>query len=352
MINQLLQLGIEIVERGYAPDTLTRPIIRRLCAQRLKDPQYSTAADPVKARELFEKSLREGPIALVPEKANEQHYEVPAEFFSTMLGPRRKYSCCYFENERSTLAEAEDAALRITCERAGLMDGQDVLELGCGWGSLSLWMAQKYPGSRITAVSNSGSQRQYIESTASKLQLHNLNVVTADMNEFQPLGKRFDRVVSVEMFEHMRNYHELLRRIREWLTPQGKLFVHIFCHQKYLYPFETEGSSNWMGQYFFTGGIMPNVDLLRRFNQSLRVTGQWTWDGTHYQRTADEWLKNLDLNQAKAIDMLRATYGTSSGLRWFHRWRMFLLAVSELFGYARGQEWFVTHCLLEPVEAE
>lgn len=349
MINQLLQLGIELVERGYSPDALTRPAIRRLCADRLRDPLQTASSDRLKAREQFLATLRAGPIALVPEKANEQHYEVPAEFFATMLGPRRKYSCCYFPEDRSTLAEAEEASLAITCERAELADGQTILELGCGWGSLSLWMAEKYPKSRITAVSNSSSQRQYIESVAASRQLSNLQIITADMNEFSPMKNGFDRVVSVEMFEHMRNYEELLRRIQGWLTQDGKLFVHIFCHRELLYPFETEGSANWMGQHFFTGGIMPNRDLLRSFDQSLRVINHWDWNGTHYQKTADEWLSNLDSNRTEAVKILKSTYGASLGLRWFHRWRMFLLAVSELFGYANGREWFVTHCLLQPV---
>lgn len=351
MTFQLLQSGIEFVERGYAPDVVTRFIIRRLCADRLNDPLQTTSHDRDQARDQFLRSLRAGPIAPVPEKANEQHYELPPQFFGRMLGPRRKYSCCYFPGELSTLAEAEDAALEITCERADIADGQEILELGCGWGSLSLWIAERFPRSAITAVSNSSSQRQYIEAMATARELQNLRVITADMNEFEANAQSFDRIVSVEMFEHMRNYHELLRRIRSWMKPDGKLFIHIFCHRELLYPFETEGSANWMGRHFFTGGIMPNADLLKSFGESLQVTNQWTWDGTHYQRTAEAWLRNLDACRTEAIEILQSTYGHENGQRWFYRWRLFLLAVSELFGYAKGSEWHVTHCLLQPVES-
>lgn len=351
MINQLLQYGIELVERGYVPDSVTRTVIRRLCADRLNDPLQPMSSERGRAQDEFLKTLREGPIALVPEKANEQHYELPPQFFSRMLGPRRKYSCCYFSRENSTLAEAEEAALSITCQRADIVDGHEVLELGCGWGSLSLWIAQRFPRCQITSVSNSASQRRFIEARAAILQLDNLKVITADMNDFEAARHSFDRVVSIEMFEHMRNYQELLARISNWMKPDGKLFVHIFCHRQLLYPFETEGSANWMGRYFFTGGIMPNADLLTSFKSSLQVTNQWTWDGTHYQRTAEAWLRNLDSSRSETIEILQSIYGPAEGLRWFHRWRMFLLAVSELFGYANGLEWHVTHCLFRPAES-
>jgi cyclopropane-fatty-acyl-phospholipid synthase len=351
MNDRLLRWGIELVERGYIPDALTRSVIRKLCGIRLKEPTKSPSSSEIQKQNAFLQTLRDGPIAHVPEKANEQHYEVPAEFFSTMLGPRRKYSCCFFSHDHASLSEAEDAALSMTCERAEIQDGQDILELGCGWGSLSLWMAQRYPHCRITAVSNSASQRRYIEDAAEAMQIENLHVVTADMNDFHADRHAFDRVVSIEMFEHMRNYQELLRRIQQWIKPDGRLFVHIFCHRHLVYPYETEGSANWMGQYFFTGGIMPSEGLLSNFNESMRVSQQWNWDGTHYQRTADAWLSNLDSQKAEAIKILQATYGPTEGKRWFYRWRMFLLAVSELFGYANGGEWYVTHCLFEPVEA-
>jgi cyclopropane-fatty-acyl-phospholipid synthase len=347
----LLSIGIAAVERGLVPDGLTRLAIRRLCRQRLRaidvaSPQHS--AD----RAAFLASLQEGPIAPVPEKANEQHYELPADFFALMLGPRLKYSCCYWPDLDSSLAEAEEAALDLTCRRAGLQDGQDILELGCGWGSLSLWMAERYPASRITAVSNSAPQRRFIESAAARRGLTNLHVITSDMNHFAPplaIGDgRFDRIVSVEMFEHMRNLDLLLSRVASWLRPEGQLFVHHFCHQQESYPFETDGPSNWMGRYFFTGGIMPSAEVLRGLNRHLRVTDAWSWNGFHYQRTAQAWLKNLDARRGGAIEILRTAYGSKDANLWFGRWRIFLLAVAELFGYGGGKEWFVAHRVMQP----
>ncbi len=338
-----LQIGIDCVERGLIPDVITRAAIRRLCAERSRL-ALGTAAQ--RESTTFLDSLRHEPLALCPDKANEQHYELPAEFFELVLGHRRKYSCCYFSDAKTTLNEAEDEALALTCQHADLENGQTILELGCGWGSLSLWMAERYPHSRILAVSNSQPQRQYIEGQARQRALTNLRVVTMDINGFEP-RESFDRVVSVEMFEHLRNYELILQRIASWLNPHGKLFVHHFCHKTTAYPFDVEGASNWMGRYFFTGGLMPTVDTLSRFTRDLRVTQQWNWSGTHYRRTADAWLALLDAQQQPAMDVLRQHYGKEAG-RWFQRWRMFFLAVSELFGYAHGEEWFVTHQLLEP----
>jgi cyclopropane-fatty-acyl-phospholipid synthase len=345
----VMQLGIEAVERGLVADRLTRIAIRRLCRQRLRESQRFNEMAADSRDSAFLQSLHSGPIALVPEKANEQHYELPPDFFARVLGPRRKYSCCYFENERSTLADAEDAALTITCQRAGLAEGQEILELGCGWGSLSLWMAEHFPHSRITAVSNSGPQRQFIESEARSRGLGNLQVITADMNDFAPGQVKFDRIVSVEMFEHMRNYELLLSRIASWLQADGQLFVHIFCHRELVYPFNTEGASNWMGRYFFTGGIMPSANLLHQFNSEMHVTQQFQWNGRHYQRTAEAWLANLDNRHDEVLKILGATYGVSEARRWLNRWRMFFLAVEELFAFGQGDEWFVSHYLLSPV---
>jgi cyclopropane-fatty-acyl-phospholipid synthase len=281
--------------------------------------------------------------------ANQQHYELPPEFFAAILGPRRKYSCCYFTSDNSTLAEAEEEALAATCQRAELADGQEILELGCGWGSLSLWMAERYPHSRITAVSNSTPQRHFIEAVALSRGFGNLCVIAADMNDFSPGKQTFDRVVSVEMFEHMRNYDRLLGRIASWLRPRAKLFIHIFCHRSLSYPFEMDGAANWMGRHFFTGGIMPSADLLKQFDRSLNVTRQYSWNGQHYQRTAEAWLANLDARREEALGILAAVHGASESHRWLNRWRMFFLAVSELFGYAGGDEWHVAHYLMEPV---
>lgn len=342
----VMELGIEAVERGLVPDSVTRIAIRRLCRKRLQDARDQINQPMNSSQSAFLESMRQGPIAPVPEKANEQHYELPPEFFAAVLGPRRKYSSCYFENANTALAKAEADSLAITCERAEISDGQEILELGCGWGSLSLWMAERYPNSRITAVSNSAPQRKFILAEAAALGLDNLRVITADMNSFSPEIKMFDRVVSVEMFEHMRNYDQLLSRIASWLRHDGKLFVHIFCNRELAYPFETIGAANWMGRYFFTGGIMPSADLFRQFDSAMKVTQQYHWNGRHYQRTAEAWLSNLDDRREEVLSILTNAYGSSEAHRWLNRWRMFFLAVAELFGYARGEEWFVSHYLM------
>ena len=343
----LLSLSLDAVERGLIPDVLTRAAIRRLCEQRLRDCDRGNDVANSRALEGFVESMRSGPIAPVPEKANEQHYELPPEFFAAVLGPHRKYSSCFWPTSETSLAEAEAASLEITCERADLADGQDVLELGCGWGSLSLWMAERFHNSRITAVSNSAPQRRFIETEAASRGLTNLRVITADINQFATDPHRFDRVVSVEMFEHMRNYERLLERIASWLRPDGKLFVHHFCHRQFAYPFETDGDTNWMGRCFFTGGLMPSENMLSHFNRHMTVIEQWRWDGTHYQRTSEAWLANLDAHRLEVLPILEATYGPEAAQRWFHRWRLFFLAVAELFGYANGTEWFVSHSLLQ-----
>jgi cyclopropane-fatty-acyl-phospholipid synthase len=338
--------GIEAVERGLVPDALTRLAIRRLCRARLNE--TGAAATDVRRQDAdFHASLRQGPIAPLPEKANEQHYELPPEFFAAVLGPRRKYSCCYFADRDTSLAEAEEAALAITCERARLADGQEILELGCGWGSLTLWMAERYPYARIMAVSNSRPQRGWIVGEAAARGLKNVRVITADMNDFEADAGRFDRVVSVEMFEHMRNYDRLLANIARWLRSDGKLFVHLFCHRDRCYPFETAGADNWMGRHFFSGGIMPSADLLRQFNRDLTVVRHQVWNGDHYRRTAEAWLARLDAARDDVLQILRQDATSAEARRRFQRWRVFFLAVAELFGYDGGEQWFVSHYLLE-----
>ena len=344
----LMSFGIDAVERGLIPDVFARAAIRRLCGERLRECRRGSSETESPEFQAFVESMRLGPIAPVPEKANQQHYELPPEFFAAILGPRRKYSSCFWPNGGTSLAEAEGASLDMTCQRADLADGQEILELGCGWGSLSLWMAERYRRSHITAVSNSALQRQFIEAEAASRGLVNVNVITADMNEFRTEPHRFDRIVSVEMFEHMRNYERLLERIASWLRSDGKLFVHIFCHRTLAYPYETDGDANWMGRYFFTGGMMPSENMLSQFNRHMTVVEQWRWDGTHYQRTSEAWLANLDAHRRQILPILAATYGRDEARRWLHRWRLFFLAVAELFGYANGTEWFVSHSLLQP----
>ncbi len=329
-------LAIELAERGLVPLAGLRLGVRRLLRQRLRDAAAGPDVDEL-VRE-----LAGSPVALTPEKANEQHYEVPPRFFELTLGPHLKYSGAYWPDGVHELAEAEGAMLRLSCERARLEDGQDVLELGCGWGSLTLHMARSFPNSRITAVSNSAPQRRFIEERAPG----NVRVITADMNELD-LDGRFDRVVSVEMFEHMRNYRELLRRIRGWMRPEARLFVHVFCHRSHAYPYETEGADNWMGRHFFTGGLMPSLDLFERFDEHLSVEARWEVDGTHYERTARAWRENLERRRPEVTRVLEDTYGRDAP-RWYHRWRLFFLACEELFGYRDGSEWIVAHYLFAP----
>lgn len=329
-------IAIELAERGLVPLPGLRLGVRRLLSQRLRSAAVGmSTAD-------FADELATSRVALETGMANVQHYEVPAEFFELVLGPNLKYSSAYWPQGTPDLAAAESRMLEISCERALLKDGQDVLELGCGWGSLTLHMARSYPKSRITAVSNSAPQRRFIESRAPS----NVRVITADMNDFD-LGERFDRVVSIEMFEHMRNYDELLRRVGGWLRPSGRLFVHMFCHREFAYPFETTGADNWMGRYFFTGGIMPSFDLLPRFDRDLRLEEHWEVDGLHYSRTARAWRENLEDGRDEVVRVFQATYG-SDAVRWYHRWRLFFLACEELFGYRGGSEWLVGHYRFAP----
>jgi cyclopropane-fatty-acyl-phospholipid synthase len=333
-----------LAERGLVPDSLIRAGIRRLCAARLRDERSGgVEAESARFAEHIA-ALRGSAIAIETDAANAQHYELPPEFFRLCLGARLKYSSAYFAHGDETLDAAEDAMLALYGERAALVDGQRVLELGCGWGSLTLWMAERYPQSRITAVSNSQSQRRHIEAECSRRGLANVEVLTRDVNRLALDDDTFDRCVSIEMFEHMRNYETLLARIARWLKRDGKLFVHIFAHRTLLYPFETEGEGNWMGRHFFTGGIMPSADTLLQFQRDLSIERRWLVDGTHYMRTANAWLARQDANRDAVMNVLRDAYGESASL-WFQRWRMFWMACAELFGYANGQEWLVAHYL-------
>ncbi len=342
-----------ILERGILPDWMLRRAIRYLCGTRLKDEMAGGASAIQNRLSALVAELRQSPIALNTADANRQHYEVPAEFFKLALGPHLKYSSCYFPEGVETLADSEKAMLELTCTRARLAEGQDVLELGCGWGSLSLYMAEQFPNSRITGVSNSASQREYIMEQAKARGLGNLRIVTADMNEFSPgVTCHFDRVVSVEMFEHMRNYQELLRRISTWLKPDGLLFVHVFAHKTVAYPFVAQGSGDWMAEHFFTGGIMPSAGLIPVFQRDMWLVSQWDINGGHYQRTSEAWLLNTDQHREEILGLFSKVYGEREALRWLVRWRVFFLACAELFGYNEGTEWIVCHYLFEkPREA-
>lgn len=338
-------LALQWVEQGKVPDAVVRLGIRRLLKKRLAELNVDQASRNAELTGQFVQGMREAELALLPEKANEQHYEVPAAFFGCVLGPHRKYSSGYWPEGVNTLSEAEAAALALTCERAGLADGQRVLELGCGWGSLTLWMAQRYPQARITALSNSHSQRKYIEAQARQHGLCNVQVLTCDINEFEP-SERFDRVVSIEMFEHLRNWPRAFAQVARWLEPEGRFFLHVFAHRSVPYAFIDRDPSDWMSRHFFSGGMMPSDDLALYCQDHVRLLQRWRWDGTHYQRTAESWLRSMDERRPQLMPLLQDTYGRDAAL-WWVRWRLFFMAVAELFGYDRGQQWWVSHYLFE-----
>ena len=337
---RLERLSLGLAERGWLPEALVRLGIRRLLAMRLRE-ERARHADRAGRLAAWADEMRRSPIALVPEKANEQHYELPPEFFRLVLGPRLKYSSAYYLDSSRSLAQAEEEMLALTALRADLDDGQEILELGCGWGSLSLWMAEHFPRGRILAVSNSAQQREFVRECARERGLANLELVTCDMNRFEA-GRRFDRIVSVEMFEHMRNWEALLARAAGWLVPDGRLFLHVFAHRSLAYPFEVRDASDWMSAHFFSGGMMPSADMVERLRTPFRVEERWFVPGTHYARTAEDWLANLVHHRAEALSILARVHGDDAR-RWYQRWRLFFLACAELFAHADGREWMVVH---------
>ncbi len=334
---------LQLAESGRVPEPLLRAGIRHLLRRRLSGLTNGSG----ERRQRLVETLGSGPIAVATDTANEQHYELPPEFFKLVLGRHLKYSGCHWPQGVAELGAAEAAMLSLTCQRAGIADGMTVLDLGCGWGSLSLWIAERYPRCRVQAVSNSGPQRLHIESEARHRGLTNIAVETADMNDYRP-DRRFDRVVSIEMFEHMRNYRELLARIAGWLEPDGRLFVHVFCHHAEPYLFEVQGSDDWMARHFFTGGLMPSADLFDEFTDDLVVEQRWLVDGTHYERTARAWLERMERRRDAVLEVFAPVYGDAGRELWFQRWRLFFLACAELFGYRGGREWLVGHYRLRP----
>ena len=338
----LIEVATRAVETLPLPDSLTRRGIEYLVGRTNR----RLATVPASAVSAFARTMVDHPIAEHTDAANEQHYELPPEFFVLTLGPRRKYSSCFYPTGKESLAEAEDHALAETVAHADLKDGQRILELGCGWGSLTLYMAARFPGSKVVAVSNSAPQRAYIEDQARAAGLTNITVITADMNDFQPDGY-FDRVVSVEMFEHMANWTTLLARVRQWLQADGRLFIHVFTHRSQPYRFDRADKDDWIAQHFFTGGIMPSRNLVGHFPESFALEHQWHWSGQHYQQTAVQWLENFDANRPRIDQLLREVYGELAPL-WRRRWRLFYLATAGLFGHADGEAWGVSHYLLKP----
>jgi len=343
-VPNLASLAVACTERGIVPDPLVRVGIRHLLGARLAEIGADDGEAAARHKESFLAGMRQAPVALLTAKANEQHYELPAAFFGQVLGPQRKYSSAWWPATVSDLASAEEMALALTASHAALADGQHILELGCGWGSLTLWMAQHFPRSHITALSNSHSQREWITDQAGRRGLTNVEVITHDINDFHT-DRRFDRVVSVEMFEHLRNWPEIFRRVAGWLKADGRFFMHVFTHRSTPYAFEERDATDWMSRYFFSGGMMPSDDLALRCQDHLALQAQWRWNGTHYARTAEAWLANMDDRRATIWPLLEQTYGTQKAALWWTRWRLFFLSCAELFGFDNGREWGVSHYL-------
>ncbi len=332
----------QILTKGILPDALIRFGIRGLLKQRLNQETRNTNEDQQNAFMELVGKLRQSTLAVNTDDANNQHYEVPTEFYKYSLGNNLKYSCAYWDEKTVSLDMAEEGMLSLTCERAGIKNGEEVLELGCGWGSLSLYMAKLFPDCKITSVSNSRSQKDYIDSEIARRGLRNINIITADINHFTT-GKRFDRIVSVEMFEHVRNYELLFSKIYSFLKPGGELFTHIFVHSKFDYLFEVKDESDWMTKYFFSGGIMPSNQLLLYFAKNFEILNHWIVNGIHYEKTANAWLKNMDKNKKGILDIFAKVYGEQNKIKWWVNWRVFFMSCAELWGYNEGNEWFVSH---------
>ncbi len=338
----LLNISQGLLERNLIPDPVIRIGIRGLLEDKLKEENSFNGPTKIQRKKELIAFLKSSPIAVNTKEANAQHYEMPTEFFQMVMGKHMKYSCGLWNEGVKDLDTSEEDMLNLTVERADVRDGMSILELGCGWGSLTLFMARKFPNSQIVGVSNSATQKEFILRQAKARKLNNVRIMTADMNDFS-IAEHFDRVVSVEMFEHMRNYDKLLERVSGFLKDDGKLFVHIFTHREFAYLYQEKDESDWIAKYFFTGGIMPSDDLLLHFQDRFQIESHWQVDGRHYQKTSEAWLQNMDRNKLKIIPLLKETYGESEYKKWWGYWRVFFMSCAELWGYRNGTEWIVSH---------
>ncbi|XP_042397117.1 (S)-coclaurine N-methyltransferase-like isoform X1 [Zingiber officinale] len=335
-----VRAGLAALERNLLPDALVRRLTRLLLAGRLRL-GYQPSAELQLAELLrFKQALEDMPIAVETDKAKSQHYELPTSFFKLVLGQNLKYSCCYFKDKTSKLEDAENAMLELYCERAQLKDGQKILDIGCGWGSFSIYVAKRYKNCKVTGICNSSTQKAYIEEQCRHLELPNVEIIVADISNFE-MEASFDRIVSIEMFEHMKNYKELLKKISLWMKEDSLFFIHHFCHKTFAYHFEDKNEDDWITRYFFTGGTMPSADLLLYFQDDVTVLNHWLVNGSHYARTSEQWLKRMDCNLNSIRPIFEATYGKDSATKWTAYWRTFFISVAELFGYNNGNEWMV-----------
>ncbi|KMT17897.1 hypothetical protein BVRB_2g034270 [Beta vulgaris subsp. vulgaris] len=340
------KLMLGALERNLLPDAIIRKLTRLLLASRLRSSYKSSSQLQLSHLIHFVHSLKEMPIAIQTDTAKSQHYELPTSFFKLVLGKHLKYSCCYFSDKQTNLDDAEKVMLDLYCERSGIEDGHTVLDVGCGWGSLSLYIAQKYSNCKVTGICNSTTQKAHIEDRCRELQLKNVEIIVADISTFEMEGS-YDRILSIEMFEHMKNYRDLLKKISNWMKPDGLLFVHYFCHKTFAYHFEDVNDDDWITRYFFTGGTMPAANLLLYFQDDVSIVNHWLVNGKHYAQTSEEWLKRMDRNIAYIRPIMEMTYGKDSAVKWTVYWRTFFIAVAELFGYNNGEEWMVAHFLFK-----
>eukprot|EP00262_Sarcandra_glabra_P022200 TRINITY_DN9750_c0_g1_i1.p1 TRINITY_DN9750_c0_g1~~TRINITY_DN9750_c0_g1_i1.p1 ORF type:complete len:356 (+),score=47.21 TRINITY_DN9750_c0_g1_i1:25-1092(+) len=341
-----VRLMLSSLERNLLPDIVIRKLTRHLLAGRLRLSYKPSAHLQLFHLMQFAHSLEQMPIAVETDKPKSQHYELPTSFFKLVLGQNLKYSCCYFQDKWSTLEDGETAMLEMYCERAQIKDGQSVLDVGCGWGSLSLYIAQKHSSCKVTGICNSTTQKAYIEEQCRDRQLLNVEIFVADISKFE-MEASFDRILSIEMFEHMKNYKELLKRISKWMKQDSLLFIHYFCHKAFAYHFEDTNDDDWITRYFFTGGTMPSANLLLYFQDDVAVVNHWLVNGMHYARTSEEWLRKMDQHSASIKPIMESTYGKDSATKWTAYWRTFFISVAELFGYNNGEEWMVAHFLFK-----